>query len=128
MNVVWSNRALQSLANIHSYISAESPDAANSTIDGILKRGDQLAEFPKIGRIVERYKRPGIRELVEAPYRILYALVTLAWTWNYLKDANRVAAAALQQDIDAPDFELALPMRAEPRYIGKRNNTAADFS
>ena len=74
MNVVWSNRALQSLANIHNYISAESPDAANGTVDGILRRGDQLAEFPKIGRIVERYKRPGIRELVEAPYRILYRL------------------------------------------------------
>jgi toxin ParE1/3/4 len=74
VNVVWSDRALRSLANIHNYISAESPDTANRTIDGILKRGDQLAEFPKIGRIVERYKRPGIRELVETPYRILYRL------------------------------------------------------
>src|SRR5439155_7086662 len=42
------------------------------TVDGILKRGDQLAAFPLLGRVVDRYKRPGIRELVEAPYRILY--------------------------------------------------------
>ena len=72
MKVVWSNRALQSLANIHSYISAESAEAANRTIDVILKRGDQLAAFPHLGRVVDRYKRPGIRELVETPYRILY--------------------------------------------------------
>jgi len=35
------------------------------------KRGDHLAAFPHLGRMVNSYKRPGIRELVEAPYRIL---------------------------------------------------------
>ena len=41
-------------------------------VDSILKRGDQLAAFPNLGRVVDRYKRPGIRELLEPPYRILY--------------------------------------------------------
>src|SRR5438034_7430752 len=72
MRVVWSNRALRSLADIHTRVSADSEDAANRTADRILKRGDQLAAFPLLGRVVDRYKRPGIRELVEAPYRILY--------------------------------------------------------
>ena len=72
MNVVWSNRALRSLADIHSHILTESEEAANRTIDGILKRGDQLAAFRHLGRVVDRYKRRGIRELVEAPYRIVY--------------------------------------------------------
>ena len=40
MNVVWSNRALRSLADIHSHILTESEEAANRMIDGILKRGD----------------------------------------------------------------------------------------
>ncbi|PYU87318.1 MAG: plasmid stabilization protein [Acidobacteria bacterium] len=74
MRVVWSNRALRSLADIHTRVSADSEDAANRTADRILKRGDQLASFPKLGRVVDRYKRPGIRELVEAPYRIVYRL------------------------------------------------------
>lgn len=74
MRVVWSNRALRSLADIHSHISTDSEDAANRTVDRILKRGDQLAAFPQLGRAVERYKRPGIRELVEAPYRIVYRI------------------------------------------------------
>lgn len=72
MRVVWSNRALRSLADIHSHISTDSEEAANRTVDRILKRGDQLAAFPQLGRVVDRYKRPGIRELVEAPYRIVY--------------------------------------------------------
>jgi plasmid stabilization system protein ParE len=41
-------------------------------IDRILKRGDHLAIFPRLGRLVDRYRRPGIREVVEAPYRIVY--------------------------------------------------------
>lgn len=73
MTVIWSNRALRSLAAIHERISAESEaTTAHRVIDRILQRGDQLAAFPLSGRIVERYKRPGIRELIESPYRIVY--------------------------------------------------------
>jgi len=74
VNVVWSNRALRSLADIHNHISADSVEAANRTIDNILKRGDQLAAFPQLGRVVDRYSRHDIRELVEIPYRIIYRL------------------------------------------------------
>jgi toxin ParE1/3/4 len=74
MRVVWSDRALRSLADIHSHISTDSEDAANRTVDRILKRGDHLAAFPRLGRTVDRYKRPGIREVVEAPYRIVYRI------------------------------------------------------
>ena len=74
MRVVWSNRALRSLADIHSHISTDSEDAANRTVDRILKRGDQLGEFPRLGRSVDRYNQPDVRELVEAPYRIVYRI------------------------------------------------------
>jgi plasmid stabilization system protein ParE len=40
MRIVWSNQALRSLADIHSHISTDSEDAANRTVDRILKRGD----------------------------------------------------------------------------------------
>ncbi|MBI3939713.1 MAG: type II toxin-antitoxin system RelE/ParE family toxin [Acidobacteria bacterium] len=72
MRVVWSNRALRSLADIQSHISIDSEEAAHRTVDRILKRGDQLAAFPQLGRVVTRYTQAGIRELVEAPYRIVY--------------------------------------------------------
>lgn len=54
MKVVWSDRALRSLADIHSHISADSRDAAHRTVDAILKRGDRLDRFPRLGRIVNR--------------------------------------------------------------------------
>jgi toxin ParE1/3/4 len=72
MTVVWSNRALRSLSDIHSHIASDSEEAATQTVDRILRRGDQLAAFPNLGRVVERFGRPGIRELVESPYRIVY--------------------------------------------------------
>jgi toxin ParE1/3/4 len=72
MRVVWSNRALRTLADIHSRIASDSESAADQLVDRLLKRGDHLAAFPQLGRVVERYGRPGIRELVEAPYRIVY--------------------------------------------------------
>ena len=43
MTVLWSNRALRSLADIHHHISTDSKEAANRIT---LKRGDQLASFP----------------------------------------------------------------------------------
>jgi toxin ParE1/3/4 len=72
VSVAWSDRALRSLAKIHESLSAESADAANRAVDRILKRGDQLVSFPNSGRAVDRYERPGLRELIEPPYRIVY--------------------------------------------------------
>ena len=72
MKVVWSNRALRSLADVHHRVSTDSEDAANKMVNRILQRGDGLATFPHLGRLVDRYKRPGIRELIEPPYRIMY--------------------------------------------------------
>jgi plasmid stabilization system protein ParE len=72
MRVVWSNRALKSLAGIHEVLALDSTEAANRTVDRILRRGDQLAAFPNSGRVVVRFRRPDLRELVEPPYRIVY--------------------------------------------------------
>ena len=72
MKVVWSDRALRSLAAIHSHISVDSETNAHRVIDRILKRGDQLSAFPLSGRRLPHSRRPNIRELIEQPYRIVY--------------------------------------------------------
>ena len=72
MIVVWSDRALKSLSEIHGRISAESEERAHSVVDGILRRGDQLSAFPQSGRRLERFTQREIRELVEGAYRIIY--------------------------------------------------------
>jgi toxin ParE1/3/4 len=73
MRVVWSDRALRSLAAIHAHISDESEEAnAHRVIDRILNRGDQLSAFPLSGRIVPHVRHQNTRELIEQPYRIVY--------------------------------------------------------
>ena len=72
MKLVWSDRALKTLAAIHARVSTDSEQQAHQVIDRLLKRGDQLAEFPLSGRVVERFNRPNIREIIESPYRIVY--------------------------------------------------------
>lgn len=64
MKVVWSNRALKSLAVINAHISADSEANAHRVIDRILKRGDQLSSFPLSGRMVPHPRRRNIRELI----------------------------------------------------------------
>jgi toxin ParE1/3/4 len=72
MKVVWSDRALKSLAAIHAHISADSESNAHLVIDPILRRGDQLSTFPLSGRTVSHPIRKNLRELIEPPYRIIY--------------------------------------------------------
>lgn len=74
MKVVWSDRALRSLAAIHARISADSETNAHQVIDRILRRGDQLSTFPHSGRSVPNSRRPNLRELIERPYRIIYRM------------------------------------------------------
>jgi plasmid stabilization system protein ParE len=52
VKVVWSDRAMKSLANIHIRISKDSEEQAHRIIDDILKRGDQQEAFPYSGRVV----------------------------------------------------------------------------
>lgn len=72
MKVVWSDRALRSLAAIHSHISNDSESNAHPVIDRILKRGDQILAFPFSGRAIPNSRHPNVREVIEEPYRILY--------------------------------------------------------
>lgn len=74
MKVTWSDRALKTLADLHAHIAEDSEERAIHTVDRLLRRGDQLATFPELGRIVTHYNRPDIRELVERPYRIIYRI------------------------------------------------------
>lgn len=54
---------------------ADGPAAARRTRERILSRAGSLASYPSRGRVVPEIKAIGLtayRELIEAPYRILY--------------------------------------------------------
>ena len=45
-------------------------------IDRLTKRSEQIAAFPRSGRMVPEYEAPDIREVIERPYRIIYRIAT----------------------------------------------------
>ena len=74
--VFWTELALEDLKSIHDYISKDSQVYADRMVDKILKRADQIENFPKSWRVVPELDNESIRELIEGSYRIVYRLTT----------------------------------------------------
>jgi toxin ParE1/3/4 len=76
MRLAWTARAKARLRQIRAYIAHEDghPINADRVVERILRRVEPLTEQPRLGRVVERYQRDDIRELIEAPYRIVYLI------------------------------------------------------
>ncbi|MEM9541916.1 MAG: type II toxin-antitoxin system RelE/ParE family toxin [Cyanobacteria bacterium P01_E01_bin.42] len=72
MKVVWTDTAIENLEAIHAYIARHSPQYALGIVDRLTKRTQQLANFPRSGRIVPEFDNEQIREIIENPYRIIY--------------------------------------------------------
>lgn len=70
MTVRWTATALQDLEELHAFIAADRPEAADRTVDSILHALETVARFPESGRPGTRVK--GTRELVLAPWLIVY--------------------------------------------------------
>lgn len=69
--IAWTLEALRWLEDIHSYIEADNPAAAESTVQGIFDKAQILEEFPEAG---QRYLASGrnVRILLHGHYRITY--------------------------------------------------------
>jgi len=72
MKVNWTETAERHLDAIYAYIAQNSPEYALKTVDRITRRSQQIATFPLSGRAVPEYEIEQIREVIEAPYRIIY--------------------------------------------------------
>lgn len=72
--VNWTKKSLKDLRAINDYISLDSTFYATRFISKLIKRVDQLIEFPESGRVVPEKNVPEIRELIEGNYRIFYRL------------------------------------------------------
>lgn len=72
MRLVFDPAAADDLDRIFDWVAKDNPQAARSVLAGIENKIGQLAYgFPKIGR---PGRTPGTRELVSAPYVIVYEL------------------------------------------------------
>ena len=78
--------ATERLREIHRFIAQDSPAAAVRMIRRIRAGVRLLAQHPEQGRVVPEYGDPAIRELIVAPYRVVY---------RYSADRNVVQVVAV---------------------------------
>lgn len=67
-------KIVEDLKAINNYISLDSTFYALRFVAKLIKRVDQLSEFPESGRVVPEKNLNEIRELIEGNYRIFYRL------------------------------------------------------
>ena len=75
MKVNWTAAARTQLRDIHMSISRSSPQYAKNVVDRLTRRSQQIATFPRSGRVVPEANDVNIREVLEGSYRIIYHLI-----------------------------------------------------
>ena len=76
MSVHWTHTAIEHLLAIYEHIAQDTPLYAQRMIDRLTRRSEQIAAFPRSGRMVPEYEAPDLREVIERPYRIIYRIKT----------------------------------------------------
>ncbi len=72
MKLIWTDSAIQDLAEIKAYISHDSDFYATRLIEKILDGIENLLIFPEMGRKVPEAQDESIREIIYRPYRVIY--------------------------------------------------------
>jgi addiction module RelE/StbE family toxin len=72
--VIWSPSARDDLKEIVVYISEENPEAAERIGLSFIEASKSLARFEKKGRKVPEFGQEGLREIIMAPYRMIYQI------------------------------------------------------
>ena len=72
--IIWSPRSLRDVESIRDYIARDSPRVADLVVARIIKVVERLETFPESGRKVPERNDPEIREVIAAPYRVVYRL------------------------------------------------------
>ncbi|MDQ3816367.1 MAG: type II toxin-antitoxin system RelE/ParE family toxin [Acidobacteriota bacterium] len=74
MRVLWTDAALNQLEAIRDYLAQTSPDYARRVIARLVNRSEQVAAFPRSGRMVPEYEIDEVRQVIESSYRLIYLI------------------------------------------------------
>ena len=74
MKIRWTDPAIESLRNLHSYIAKDSEIYASSFVQRIVLAVEKLTDFPRLGRVVPEADDETIRKLLYQHYRIIYRI------------------------------------------------------
>jgi len=72
--VIWAQSSLADLEQIVRYIAVEDSPAARRLGLTLVSRVEELASFPRRGRIVPEKGEETLREIIVAPYRVVYEI------------------------------------------------------
>ena len=68
------------------YATQDAADVGARLVSDVMERVEQLARFPESGRVVPEFGVPWLRELILAPFRIVYrvddARVLIVRVWR----------------------------------------------
>ena len=109
MRVVWTDEATSHLDGIYAFIALTSSVYARRLIDKIVSRADDLGDFPTMGRVLAKYNDPSIRELVVAPYTVVY-LVSQIQFWylpSYMALEINASESALRSSANRASSVIA---------------------
>jgi plasmid stabilization system protein ParE len=73
--ITFALSAFDDLKDIHAwYNDQQAPDAGNRLLAEIISQVERLTDFPESGRIVPEFNIKNLREIIHAPFRIVYRL------------------------------------------------------
>lgn len=72
--IKWTEEARRWLRDIHDYIAADNPGAAQKVVSGIYEKAQVLRRFPEIGHKYRAEAEGEVRILLYGHYRIAYLL------------------------------------------------------
>jgi toxin ParE1/3/4 len=73
-SVIWSPQSLRDIQAIRTFIAQDSVLYADLVVFRIVSAVERLQMFPESGRVVPERNVPEIREVIVAPYRVVYRL------------------------------------------------------
>ena len=74
MRILWTDAALNQLEAIRDYLAQTSSEYAQRIVERLVNRSEQIAAFPRSGRMVPEYEIDEVRQVIEASYRIIYLI------------------------------------------------------
>lgn len=74
MRVFWTDAALNQLEAIRDYLAQTSPEYSRRTVERLANRSEQIAAFPRAGRMVPEYEIDEVRQVIEGSHRIIYLI------------------------------------------------------
>ena len=73
--ISWTSRASNDLDALFDFAARNSEKYAHLLVHRIFERIKRLEDFPLSGREVPEYRRSDVREVIQAPYRIIYRVL-----------------------------------------------------